>query len=383
MPVPDCEAQLATLERLLGISTASLDVALMHACNEIAGSLGADKVDAFIYDASRDTLVAIGTSTQPLSNLQRSLGLDQLPLANGGRAVEVYRTGQTFLHGRVDEDPEELRRIREALNVRSSLGVALDVGGKRRGVVMLASLQHERWGSEHARFAATVARWVSTIAYHAELVAELEHNAAAHARQVAAEELVTTLAHDLRNFINPVDVRLQLMLRRAESDGRARDVNDAEKAQSSLARLTSLVHDILDVARIEHGAFDIDPRPHDLTSENIVAVFDAARIRQCIENVVGNAIKHSPRNGTVNVVLSRVLKDDGEYAAVDVVDEGPGVSADVVPRLFQRFATGDNRKGLGIGLFLARRIAAHHGGDLTLESRLGEGARFRLTLPIG
>jgi len=154
----------------------------------------------------------------------------------------------------------------------------------------------------------------------------------------------------------------------------ARDARAASR-DLSLARLTSLVNDILDVARIEHGAFDIDPRPHDLTalvreivdtlstprqpvacfaSENIVAVFDAARIRQCIENLIGNAIKHSPRNATVNVTLSRVVKDDVELAAVDVVDEGPGVSADVVPRLFQRFATGDNRKGLGIGLFLAR-----------------------------
>ena len=403
MPAPDCEAQLATLERLLGISTASLDVALMHACNEIAGALGADKVDAFLYDGSRDTLVAIGTSTQPLSSLQKSLGLDQLPIANGGRVVEVYRTGASFLHGHVDEDPEELRGIKEALNVRSTLGVPLEVGGRRKGVLMLSSLQPDRWGPDHARFAEAVARWVGTLAHHAELVEEIERNAAARGRQAAAEELVTTLAHDLRNIINPIDVRLQLMLRRAESEGRARDVIDAGKASGSLARLKSLVNDILDVARIEHGAFDIDPRPHDLTAlvreivdtlstprqpvicvatEDIVAVVDGARIRQCVENLIANAIKHSPRNAAINVVISRVVKDEVEHATLDVIDEGQGVSADVAPHLFQRFATGDKRKGLGIGLFLARRIAVHHGGDLTLESKPGEGARFRLTLPI-
>ncbi len=377
----------------------------MHACNETATTLGADKVDAFLYEAERDTLAAIGSSTQELSRLQKSLGLDRLPLANGGRVVEVYRTGKSFLHGHVDEDAEELRGIKEALEIRSSIGVALVVGGERKGVLMLSSQQPERWGREHLRFAETVARWVGTLAYHASLVAEIERNAAAQGRQAAAEELVTTLAHDLRNFIHPIDVRLQLVRHRAEIDSRERDLSDADKARASLARLNGLVNDILDVARIGHGALLIDPRPHDLTrlvreiaatlstpqqpilcmaTEDVVVVIDAARIRQCIENLIGNALKHSPQSASVNVVVTRSVKDDDtEQALVEVVDEGPGVSPTLRPRLFQRFATGDARKGLGIGLFLARQIAVLHGGDLTLESHTGKGARFRLTLPLG
>ena len=404
MPIPDCEGQLATLERLLGISAANLDVALVHACNEAAGALGADKGDAFLYDSSRDTLVAVGSSTQELSRVQRSHGLDQLPLANGGRAVEVYRTGNSYVDGHVDQDPEELRGIKELLRVRSSIGVPLEVGGQRRGVLLLSSLQPDRWTPEHLRFAEAVTRWVGTLAHHAELIGEIERNAAAQGRHAAAEELVTILAHDLRNFVNPIDVRLQLMLRRAESDGRARDVSDAEKARRSLARLTGLITEILDVARIQRGTLTIDPRPVDLTAlvrdiaatlstptqpilctggdEGVVAVVDAARIRQCLENLLANALKHSPRNATVNVLIERMIKDDIEQAIIDVVDEGPGVPAAIMPHIFERFVTGD-KKGLGIGLFLARRIAVLHGGDLTLEPPVGRGARFRLTIPIG
>jgi len=403
MPVPDCEAQLATLERLLAISAATLDTALVHACNEIAGPLGADKVDAFLYDPSRDTLVARGSSTQELSRLERSHGLDQLPLANGGRTVEVYRTGKSFVNGRTDEDTEELRGVRELLGVRSSIGVALEVAGRRKGVLMVSSTQRDRWTPGHLRFAEAVARWVGTLAHRAQLVEEIERNAALQARQAAAEELVTTLAHDLRNFLNPLDIRLQLMQRRAESEGRERDVSDAGKARKSLDRLTALITDLLDVARIERGALEITPQPVDITalvreiattlstpqqpilcaaSEELVAVIDPGRIRQCIENVVANALKHSPHGAPVNILVERQIKEDTELALIDVIDEGPGVAPSIVPHIFERFVTGEARKGLGIGLFLARRIALLHGGDLTLESSAGKGARFRLSIPI-
>lgn len=396
------------LERLLATSPGSLELALVSACDEIARALGADKVDAFIYDASRDTLVALGTSTQALSRTQRRHGLDQLPLANGGRAVEVFRTGVSFCSGRVDEDPDELLGIKVALKVRSSVTVPLEVGGERRGVLMLASLQHDRWSNEHLGFAEAVSRWVGTLARHAELVEEIERSAAARGRQVAAEELITILAHDLRNFVNPVDLRLQIMAGRAEAEGRPRDQHDADKARRALARLTALIGDLLDSTRVERGALVIEPERVDLAAlvrdtaatlstpqhrvectvdGEIVALMDGPRIRQCLENLITNAIKHSPRNGRVYVHVRRRAdpSTSSETATIDVIDEGTGVPMGMIPHLFQRFSTGDSRGskgGLGIGLFLARRIATLHGGDVTLESGAHRGARFRLTLPL-
>ncbi|HVE81598.1 MAG TPA: sensor histidine kinase, partial [Myxococcales bacterium] len=70
------------------------------------------------------------------------------------------------------------------------------------------------------------------------------------------------------------------------------------------------------------------------------------------------------------------------WARVDVVDEGPGISAELLPRIFDRFVTGQKAgQGLGLGLYLAKRIASAHGGDLTVESTPGKPTRFTLLLP--
>src|SRR5436190_24184808 len=122
---------LGTLQRLLEIPAANLGAALTHASNVMAQALDADKVDAFMYDEIRDSLVAIGTSTQPLSSLQKKLGLDVLPISNGGRVVYVFQTGKTFLTGRLDQDGEELRGVKTGLQIKSKLGVPLEVGGRR------------------------------------------------------------------------------------------------------------------------------------------------------------------------------------------------------------------------------------------------------------
>ncbi|TMG77894.1 MAG: histidine kinase, partial [Betaproteobacteria bacterium] len=126
---------LDVLEHLLQLPAGDLKATLSHVSDVIARASGADKVDAFLYDAPRDSLVAVGSSTQPLSMLQRQYGLDVLPLSNGGRSVQVFKSGETFLSGRVDEDAQELPGIREVLKVKSNLGVPLDVGGERRGMM--------------------------------------------------------------------------------------------------------------------------------------------------------------------------------------------------------------------------------------------------------
>src|SRR6187402_193230 len=88
-----------TVQRLLETPVANLRGALSHAADLVAEALRADKVDAFLYDPARDTLVAVGTSDQPLSHREKAHGLDVLPIANGGRAVQVFKTGETFMTG--------------------------------------------------------------------------------------------------------------------------------------------------------------------------------------------------------------------------------------------------------------------------------------------
>jgi two-component system, OmpR family, sensor kinase len=396
------ERLLGTLEKLLAIPSAELESALTHACNAVAEALNADKVDAFLYDDSRDSLVALGTSTQPLSNLQKKLGLDVLPISNGGRVVYVYQTGKTFLTGRLDQDAEELRGVKIGLKIKSKLGVPLEVGGRRRGMMMIASLQPDAYRPADAAFAEFVARWVGMIAHRAELVQEVTHNAVEQGRRAVAEELITVLAHDLRNHLSPIAARLRLIRGRAERDRREDDLKAADTALSGVDRLARLISDLLDVARLDQGIFKIDVQPVGLASvarevarafstpeheimaqamEEPVVAGDSQRIQQCVENLIANAVQHSPHGAAVNVTVALDRRDDRAWGLLEVRNEGPGIPVEILPRIFDRFAPGPGSRGLGLGLYLAQRIAAAHGGALEADSRPGKGATFALRLP--
>src|SRR3954469_1670552 len=134
---------LKTLETLLAIPAADLENALSDACNALAAAFRAEKVDAFLYDDSRDCLVALGTSSTSLSSLQKKLGLDVLQISNGGRVIDVYQTGETFVSGRLTEDPDELRGVKVGLKIESQIGVPIEIAHQRRGMIMIASLQRD------------------------------------------------------------------------------------------------------------------------------------------------------------------------------------------------------------------------------------------------
>jgi two-component system, OmpR family, sensor kinase len=399
---PHHVARLETLERLLAIEVGDLETALTHSCNVIADALHADKVDAFLYEPAKDTLVALGSSTQPLSALQKKLGLDMLPVSNGGRVVFVFQTGQTFVTGHLDQDAEELRGVKQGLGIRSKIGVPLHVAGDRRGMVMIASLQPDFFSAEDVAFAESIVRWVGVVTHKAELGQEIARNAVAQGRRAVAEELITVLAHDLRNFVTPIGARLQLMRRRALRDQRERDVGDCDAADRAIGRLNRLIADLLDVARLDQGILKLDIQPVNLAGmaqevasalatpdhpvdvscgEETVIAADPDRLRQCVENLVANAMRYSPRDAPVQINVSRERHDDSDCGVLEVRDQGPGIAADVMPHIFERFSAGAKSVGLGLGLYLAKSIAAAHGGDLTVASTPGKGAQFVLKLP--
>jgi signal transduction histidine kinase len=394
------------LQQLLELPAGDLKATLSHVSDVVARASGADKVDAFLYDEGRDCLVAVGSSTQALSMLQREYGLDVLQVSNGGRVAYVYKTGKTFLSGRLDEDPEELAGIKDALKIKSKLGVPLEVAGERRGMMMLASLEHDFFTAEDARFMETIARWIAIVVHRAELATEIAHNAAQQGRRVGAEELVTVLAHDLRNYLAPINMRIDVLHMRARHERRDDELRDVDALRRSVARLSEMINDILDVARIEQGMFSVDARVVDLGElvRTVVAGFesahnairltvqpgapiciaaDPARVRQSLENLIANALQKSPPSGVVNVfVRSEQRATNKRWARVEVIDEGPGISADELPHVFERFYTRNKRTGgLGLGLYLAERMARIHGGSLAVDSAPGKGARFILSLP--
>jgi signal transduction histidine kinase len=165
-------------------------------------------------------------------------------------------------------------------------------------------------------------------------------------------------------------------------------------------RLDRLVRDLLDTAGLEQGLFVLDHRPVDLVDlarltaaefdptpgavqveapmEELIVSADASRLRQLIENLLSNALKVQPEHEPVLMMLEA----DGTSAILKIYDRGPGIAADVLPNLFQRFGAGAGSVGLGLGLYLARGIAEAHSGSLEVESQFGHGACFTVRLPL-
>ena len=115
------------------------------------------------------TLVAMGTSDTPMRRKQHRLGLNLVPVANGGRAVEVYQTGDSYRTGRADEDPHVPVGITRELGARSLINVPLDVDGVRRSVFEVGSRRLDAFSPADLRFLEAVARWVGMVAHRAEL----------------------------------------------------------------------------------------------------------------------------------------------------------------------------------------------------------------------
>lgn len=401
-PVNGNDRLLTTLERLLSISATDLNAALDEAAQLIADALAADKVDAFLFESSKDTLIAHGTSDTPMGRKQKALGLDVMPVTNGGRAVEVFQTGQPFISGRVRQDPDELRGIRYGLGIDSEIIVPLVVGDVLRGVLLASSSQDEFFTERDLRFLEATSRWVGNIAHRAELVEQITTEAAEQGRQVAADELIMTLAHDLRNHLVPIKARVQMIARRAEREGRQRDIDDATSADTALDRLNRLISDLLDVARLDQGLFTINPTLSDLSSlcveaaaifsipsvdirlqvpPEVIVMVDPDRIRQALENLLSNSVRHSPPGVPVELTIEHDRSHRREWVVVRISDRGPGIPPELIPRLFHRFSPGPNSTGLGLGLYLARRIMEAHGGAVSVDDGASQGTTFVLRLP--
>jgi two-component system, OmpR family, sensor kinase len=393
---------LTVLERLLDVQPTTLKAAMDEAATLIAEELGTEKVDAFLHDPTSDTLVAVGASETPLGRRQAAVGLNRQQIANGGRAVHIFLTGTPHLDGSVDKDEEELPGVRRVLNVRSQIGVPLEVGGVRRGALTAQSTEPEFFSQRDLRFLQAVSRWVGNVAHSSELA---ERNAAAaieEGRRLAAEELVTVLAHDLRNHLAPISGRAQFLLRRALRERHTANVGDAQELNRAVDRLKRLISELLDVARIDQGLFDVRPELVDLATlareaaaavqlpgktiqveapPELALMGDPARVRQAIENLLANAVQHAPDDTTVRLVACRSERDGKPQATIQVIDQGPGIDPVLLPRLFDRFARSSRSGGLGIGLYLVRQIAEAHHGGVDIRSAPGAGTEFTLVLP--
>ncbi|HEX8784015.1 MAG TPA: response regulator [Steroidobacteraceae bacterium] len=221
------------------------------------------------------------------------------------------------------------------------------------------------------------------------------------------DEFLAMLAHELRNPLAPIQNALQLM--RMKLSG-PQSLWAQEVIQRQLASLTRLVDDLLDVSRITRGKITltrepvelstlitravetiqplIQERDHELTlqvpSELLRVNGDPTRLTQVLGNVLGNAAKYTDRGGRIELLCSV----RGADVEIRVCDNGIGIPAELLPRIFDLFTQLDRRSdysssGLGIGLALVRRLVEMHGGSITAHSAgAGAGSEFVLRLPL-
>jgi two-component system, OmpR family, sensor kinase len=320
------EQQLAALEGLLELSATDVTVTLNQATSLIAEIFSAEKVDIFFHEPTNETLVALGTSDTPMGKKQRAIGMDRLPLANGGRTVEAFLTSTPFITSHADQDPEELVGVKVGLGVKSQIATVFEVETLRRGVLLVVSSSPEFFSEQDLRFLEAIARWVGIVIHRVELIERMKRQAVEQGRRLAAEELLTIMAHDLRNYLTPLKGRIELLQRRAQREERAHDLRDVSAVNHTLGLLERVISDLLDVARLNQGIFAITARSMDLVAlvEEVALAFtssetplhlhapgkviltaDSDRLRQLLENVLANAVKYAPKQTAITVQNQR------------------------------------------------------------------------------
>lgn len=403
---PQPDRLLTTLEQLLDIDAIEVKPALQQAAQLLGEALAADKVDAFFYDPATHSLLALGVNDSPMSQHERALGLDRIPVANRGRAAEVFLTGDSFLSGHLDQDQGELLGVRtpppQGLGVVSEIAARIDMRGESRGVLMVSSHLPAFFTEHDLRFLEAAARWIGMVMHRAELVEEQTREAVKQGRRLAAEELLTIMAHDLKNYLTPLKARLDLLRRRAHRQERPEDVRDLEVADATLTRLNRLIGNLLDVARLDQGLFVLQLCPlnivallHEAASplstpevsiqvegpEEVVLQADPDRLRQVFENLLANAVRHAPKHTHVLVNINNEYREDELWVVISIHNQGPAISSDLLTHLFQPFVAGSHSQGLGLGLYLARHIVEAHGGNLAVTSEGTSGTQFTLVMP--
>ena len=220
------------------------------------------------------------------------------------------------------------------------------------------------------------------------------------------DEFIGIASHELKTPVTSIKAYAQLLHRQLSRSGESAAADLVARMDTQLNRLTELIHDLLDVSRIEAGeiqfnigAFDLDQLVDDVIAEirpttdgrriirdgraNAHVRGDRERTGQVLTNLLTNAIKYSPQSEPIIVHTA----SDGQDITVGVQDFGVGIAPEDHQRVFDRFyrAGGPEREtfpGLGLGLFISAEIIRRQRGRIWVESVPGKGALFRFTLPV-
>jgi signal transduction histidine kinase len=233
-----------------------------------------------------------------------------------------------------------------------------------------------------------------------------EHARDAEAARQSLREFISMVSHELRTPVTAVLGSAQLLIRR-----QARSSDDVTErtlvaVEQAAQRMRRLLDDLVDAGRAGAGHFSVVPAPVDLAevvrevaalrgaaaplhhldvelpsdSGALRGTWDRARLEQVLANFVSNAARYAPEGTEIRITARR----DGDAVVLGVSDHGPGIAEEDAARLFQPFSRlrrDAGIPGMGLGLYLCKAIVEAHGGRIWVESRVGEGSTFWISLP--
>lgn len=388
----------------------------------------AELLQIVVDEARRMTgaeLAAIGTGTdpdQPFSPWIHAGGDPEMAQAIGrpprpvGVLGEVARKGATIHVRDLREHAAFAGFPPHHVEMTSFLGVPILFAGRSLGSLYLANKRPEQALDEEGQtarvtgvppeegFSTEDRRAVELLAERAGTALEIARlSEALYAAVRAREDLLAVVAHDLRNPLWGIRVNAEAMKLAGahEADGRRIDA-----VLHAVTVMDGLIGDLLQAADIEARGVAIEPAPEDpaalveeafttmglaaeakqLRLERAVAPdlpvirCDRRRVAQVLSNLVGNAVKFTPRGGSIRIEAVRAGEQGVRFL---VSDTGAGIPPEQLPRVFDRYWKGrpQDGSGVGLGLFIARGIVEAHGGELQVTSTVGVGTTFSFTIP--
>ncbi|HEY0672949.1 MAG TPA: ATP-binding protein [Longimicrobiales bacterium] len=310
---------------------------------------------------------------------------------------------------------ELMDRLQGLLDVSADcfIAVPLVVGGEVTGLVAVA-LQNAATPSDEwllSALADQTAVAVQNARLGGEVRIEMEGRLRASEGATSAKDrALSTLAHDIRTPLGAIDGYCAIL-----EDELHGPVNDRQRETLGRVRmagrhLLSLLDNVMDMARLTAGIVHVTSEPvrladiareavqmlipasdsklqtlHAKVLNDVVVAGDHARVRQVLINLIGNAVKFTPPDGNISVVVDQIAKDGTTWGAITVTDTGPGIAAEEQQAIFQPYYRSENAArapGVGLGLAISQALVHHMGGVLELESATGLGSTFTVRLPV-
>jgi|SRR6266545_4795068 len=249
-------------------------------------------------------------------------------------------------------------------------------------------------------------------ALNLELEQRVERATADLREQITArDEFMATVSHDLKSPLTFIKGMANLRRRRAVATAETAPLVDAlDQIETCAGRMAQMLDELVDAGRLEAGR-PLELRrdmtdlvelarqrvaEHQQTTDrhvlhvstdvpDLIGIWDRVRLGRVLDNLVGNAVKYTPRGGTIEVRIDVELQPD-RWAVLRISDSGEGIPDSDLPYIFERFRRGRNVEGripgTGIGLSGARSILEQHGGSIAVESEVGQGTTVTVRLPL-